>query len=154
MPAMSRAAGHEVEILPIGAPPGPVVEVLTLGATVHRLEVACGDGVRRNVVLGHPDTTERLASGDYVGGTIGRYANRIAAGRFELDGREVAVGVHDRGNSLHGGPDGFDRRVWDVVEHGPDEVVMSLVSPDGDQGFPGTVSARVHYQWRGTGSAS
>ena len=149
MPAMSRAAGHEGEILSIGAPPGPVVEVLTLGATVHRLEVACGDGVRRNVVLGHPDTTERLASGDYVGGTIGRYANRIAAGRFELDGREVAVGVHDRGNSLHGGPDGFDRRVWDVVEHGPDEVVLSLVSPDGDQGFPGTVSARVHYRVEG-----
>ena len=134
---------------PIGAPPGPVVEVLTLGATVHRLEVACGDGVRRNVVLGHPDTTERLASGDYVGGTIGRYANRIAAGRFELDGREVTVGAHDRGNSLHGGPDGFDRRVWDVVEHGQDEVVLSLVSPDGDQGFPGTVSARVHYRVEG-----
>ena len=146
MPGMSRTAGNEVSVLTIGAPPGPVVEVLTLGATVHRLDVACGDGVRRNVVLGHPDTAERLASGDYVGGTIGRYANRIAAGRFELDGLEVNVGAHDRGNSLHGGPDGFDRRVWDVVEHGQDELVLSLVSPDGDQGFPGTVSARVRYR--------
>ena len=64
----------------IGAEPGPVVEVLTLGAAVHRLTVPCGDGERRNVVLGHPDVAERLASGDYIGGVIGRYANRIAGG--------------------------------------------------------------------------
>lgn len=141
--------GHDVRLLSIGSAPGPVVEVLTLGATVHRLEVRGGDGVRRNVVLGHPDVAERLASGDYIGGTIGRYANRIAAGRFTLDGREVRVGTHDRGNSLHGGPDGFDRRLWDVVEHGLDEVVLTLTSPDGDQGFPGTVEAAVRYRVEG-----
>lgn len=159
MPAMSQPTtgrgfeplpdGTQVSVLTIGTPPGPVVELLTLGATVHRLVVTCGDGVRRNVVLGHPDTAERLVSSDHVGGTIGRYANRIAAGRFELDGREVTVGAHDRGNSLHGGPDGFDRRAWDVVAHGPDEAVLALVSPDGDQGFPGTVSARVRYRVEG-----
>lgn len=135
--------------LVIGAPPGPVVEVLALGATVHRLEVTGGDGVRRNVVLGHPSTADRLAGSAYLGGTIGRYANRIARGRFPLDGREVAVGVQDRGNSLHGGPDGFDRRVWEVVEHGPESVVLTLVSPDGDQGFPGTLTARVAYRVAG-----
>lgn len=138
--------GRDVRLLTIGAEPGPVVEVLTLGATVHRLVVTCGDGERRNVVLGHPDVDERLASGDYVGGTIGRYANRIAAGRFTLDGREVEVRTHVRGNSLHGGPEGFDVRLWDVESHGPDEVVLSLVSPDGDQGFPGAVTARVTYR--------
>ncbi len=132
--------------LTLGAAPGPVVEVLTLGATLHRVVVACGDGQRRNVVLGHPDVEERLASGDYLGSTIGRYANRIAGGRFVLDGREVEVGTHDRGHSLHGGPDGFDRRVWDVVSHSADEVVLSLVSPDGDQGFPGTVTATATYR--------
>lgn len=138
--------GGAVRLLSIGAAPGPVVEVLTLGAAVHRLEVTGGDGVRRNVVLGHADVEERLASGDYIGATIGRYANRIAGGRFVLDGREVRVGTHDRGNSLHGGPDGFDSRLWDVVAHAPDEVTLSLVSPDGDQGFPGTVSATVTYR--------
>ncbi|PVG82255.1 galactose-1-epimerase [Nocardioides gansuensis] len=138
--------GRVVRLLSIGSAPGPVVEVLALGATVHRLEVACGDGVRRNVVLGHPDVAERLASGDYIGGTIGRYANRIAAGRFPLDGREVQVGTHDRGNSLHGGPEGFDSHLWDVVEHRPDEVLLSMTSPDGDQGFPGAVSASVRYR--------
>jgi aldose 1-epimerase len=137
---------REVRLLTIGAEPGPVVEVLTLGAAVHRLTVGCGDGERRNVVLGHPDVAERLASGDYIGGVIGRYANRIGGGRFTLDGRDVEVRTHDRGNSLHGGPEGFDVRLWDVESHDADELVLSLVSPDGDQGFPGTVSARVRYQ--------
>ncbi|WP_322920906.1 aldose epimerase family protein [Nocardioides renjunii] len=138
--------GRDVRLLTIGSEPGPVVEVLTLGATVHRLTVACGDGERRNVVLGHADVAERLASSDYVGGTIGRYANRIAAGRFVLDGREVRVGTHDRGHSLHGGPDGFDARLWDVVSHTADEVVLTMTSPDGDQGFPGTVTATASYR--------
>jgi galactose mutarotase-like enzyme len=142
--------GREVRCLSVGSAPGPVVEVLTLGATVHRLEVAGADGVRRNVVLGHASVAERLASSDYIGGTIGRYANRIAGGRFRLGGREVVVGTHDRGNSLHGGPDGLDARLWDVVEHGPDDVVLSLLSPDGDQGFPGSVALLVRYRVVGT----
>ena len=141
--------GRDVHLLTIGTAPGPVVEVLTLGATVHRLEVTGGDGARRNVVLGHADVAERLASGDYLGGTIGRYANRIAAGRFPLEGREVQVATHDRGNSLHGGPEGFDVHLWDVLEHGPDEVVLAMTSPDGDQGFPGTVTATVRYRVAG-----
>ena len=91
-------------------------------------------------MLGHPDVAERLASGDYIGGTIGRYANRIAGGRFTLDGQDVEVRTHDRGNSLHGGPEGFDVRLWEVESHEADELVLSLVSPDGDQGFPGTVT--------------
>jgi galactose mutarotase-like enzyme len=137
--------GRAVHVLTIGSPPGPVVEVLTLGASVHRLEVPGADGTRRNVVLGHATAAERLASTAYLGGTIGRYANRIARGRFPLDGREVVVGTNDRGNSLHGGPDGFDRRLWEVDDHSSDEVTLALVSPDGDQGFPGTVTASVRY---------
>ena len=119
--------------------------MLTLGAAVHRLEVPGADGGARNVVLGHAYAADRLDSTAYIGGTIGRYANRIARGRFPLDGREVVVGTHDRGNSLHGGPDGFDRRLWEVIDHSSDALTMSLVSADGDQGFPGTVSASVRY---------
>jgi galactose mutarotase-like enzyme len=137
--------GRDVRLLTIGAAPGPAVEVLALGATVHRLLVTGGDGERRNVVLGHPDVAERVASGDYVGGTIGRYANRIAGGRFPLAGREVEVRTHDRGNSLHGGPEGFDVHLWDVVDQTSHSVTLSMVSPAGDQGFPGTVTATVRY---------
>jgi len=138
--------GRDVPLVSIGTAPGPVVGVLALGATVHRLEVTGGDGQRRNVVLGHSDIAERLASGDYIGGTIGRYANRIAYGHFVLNGREVSVRTHDRGNSLHGGPDGFDVRLWDVVSHDADSVELAVVSPDGEQGFPGTVHVTVTYR--------
>jgi aldose 1-epimerase len=98
------------------------------------------------VVLGHASPADYLASSDYIGGSIGRYANRIAGGTFPLDGREVRVGVHDRGNHLHGGPDGFDRRLWEVVEHAPGRAVLRLESPDGDQGFPGHLTARVTFE--------
>jgi len=141
--------GQAVELLVIGEPPGPVVALITLGATVHRLEVTGGDGVRRNIVLGHDTVEDRLASGDYLGGTIGRYANRIAKGRFELAGTEVRVQTHDRGNSLHGGPDGFDRRVWSVVDHSSYAATLRLESPDGDMGFPGRLSAQVRYEVEG-----
>lgn len=135
----------EVSRLRIGAAPGVVLDVLDLGATVHRLEVTCGDDVRRNIVLGHPTAQDYLDSTHYLGAAIGRYANRIRGGSFQLDGVSHQVGAHDRGNSLHGGPDGFDQRIWSVLEHGPDRVRLGLVSADGDQGFPGELRAEVTY---------
>ncbi|MBP2389591.1 aldose epimerase family protein [Aeromicrobium fastidiosum] len=135
-------------VLTIGRAPGIELQLLDLGATVHRLLVTGGDGVRRNIVLGHPTPEEYLASTAYLGGTIGRYANRIAAGRFELDGDPVTVGTHDRGNHLHGGPDGFDRRTWTIARHDEMLVEMTLTSPAGDQGFPGEVRASVTFTVR------
>jgi aldose 1-epimerase len=123
-----------------------VLTLLDLGATVESLEVRCGDGVRRDVVLGHPTPADYLESPDYLGGTIGRYANRIAGGRFVLDGEEVVVGTHDRGNHLHGGPEGFDRRTWELADHSGTHARFTLVSMDGDQGFPGTLHAEVVFE--------
>jgi aldose 1-epimerase len=141
--------GREVEVLVLGAAPGPVAEVLTLGASLHTLTVTCGDGARRDIALGHRSVEDRLASPAYVGATVGRYANRIAGASFELDGREVRLDPNEDRNSLHGGPDGFDRRLWEVVSQTDDEAVLELVSPDGDQGFPGTLTARVAYRVAG-----
>lgn len=132
-------------VVELGSAPGPVLHVLTLGATLQRLEVAGGDGRRRDVLIGLPGAPELLDSSDYLGGTIGRYANRIAHGRFELDGEQVSVRVNDRGHSLHGGPDGFDRRLWDVVDADGASATLRLVSPDGDQGFPGEVTAHARF---------
>jgi galactose mutarotase-like enzyme len=142
----SMPDGRDVQVLRLGTSPGVVLEVLTLGATAHRLEVTGGDGQRRNVVLGHATVEERLASEQYVGGTIGRYANRIDRGRFTLDGRPVQVQTHDRGNSLHGGPDGFDRQLWEVRDQAPGSVLLGLVSPAGHMGFPGTLDVTVVYE--------
>jgi len=138
--------GRPVHRLLLGGAPGVELHLLTLGSAVHRLVVTAGDGVRRDVALGYPDVAAYLAGTDYLGAVVGRYANRIAQGRFELDGAVVQVATHDRGNSLHGGPDGFDRRVWDVAEEGPTYAVLRLVSPHGDQGFPGTLVAEARWE--------
>lgn len=134
------ADGREVRAYRLGQAPGVVLEVLDLGATVHRLEVTGGDGMRRNVCLGHATPEEYLTGHGYIGGTIGRFANRIAGGRFPLEGRTVRLGRNDRGNTLHGGPDGFHRRMWTVLSHDCTSLELRLVSPDGDQGFPGSVT--------------
>ncbi len=134
-----------VRRLTIGSEPGVVLEVLDLGATVHRLDVTDRQGRRRNVVVNHPDAQAYLDGNDYRGATIGRVANRIGAGGFEVDGRLVEPTPNEGSTTLHGGPDGFDRRIWEVVEHSPDLLRLRLVSPDGDQGFPGEVTSTVTY---------
>jgi aldose 1-epimerase len=134
-----------VQVLTIGSEPGPVLELLDLGATVHRLWVTGGDGVRRNVVLGHATPEDYVESVGRVGATIGRYANRIKDGRFPLGGETVQLATNERGNLLHGGPDGFDRRVWEVLRQSDDQLMLTLTSPHGDQGFPGQLTAMVSF---------
>lgn len=119
---------------------GVAVELLTLGATIHRLEV---DG--RNIALGHPGVADYLASKFFVGQTVGRFANRIAAGRFVLDGVGYELPRNNGVNTLHGGPDGFFRRLWEVGERGDSFVELWLTSPDGDQGFPGELRASARF---------
>jgi aldose 1-epimerase len=120
------------------------LEILEYGATVHRMLVPTSSGPR-NVVLGHASVADYAASTAYFGATVGRYANRIADGRFALDGVTQILGRNENGNTLHGGPEGFDRRTWSVEEATDDTVTLSLHSPDRDQGFPGALDARVTY---------
>ncbi len=141
-----RCAQGVVRVLTLGVAPGPVLEVLDLGATVHRLWVTGGDGVRRNVVLGHAGPQEYLDSSDFLGASIGRYANRIDSGRFVLDGHSVQLDTNDRGNHLHGGTDGFHRRLWEVVQLSQAQAVLRLVSAAGDQGFPGELVVHARFE--------
>jgi aldose 1-epimerase len=123
--------------------------ILTRGATLHRLRVAM-DGRSREVVLSLRTPEQRHESQDYLGVTIGRYANRIAHGAFRLGDVQHRLPVNDRGHTLHGGPCGFDRRVWDVVDVDATHVELGLTSPDGDQGFPGTLQVRARFEVRGS----
>ena len=124
---------------------GLLLEVLPAGASVRRLVVAGRDGATTNVVLGHADPMTYAADGGYLGATIGRFGNRLARGRFPLDGAVHQVVTNEGRNTLHGGPVGFDKREWDVARAEPDEVELALHSPDGDQGFPGAVDVTVTY---------
>ncbi|MFG1696492.1 aldose epimerase family protein [Nonomuraea sp. NPDC049309] len=116
------------------------VEVLTYGAIVRTLEVS-----GRNVVLGLDTLDDYRTRSRYFGAIVGRYGNRIAGGRFTLDGTEYRLPVNNGPNSLHGGTEGFDSKVWTIADRGDSSVTLTLVSPDGDQGYPGTLTASVTY---------
>lgn len=132
---------------------GPVeVGILTWGATVQSVLVPDRRGRTADVVLGFDELAGYLGPHPYFGAIVGRYANRIAGGRFTLDGREYRIPPNDNGNVLHGGAGGFDRRVWSaspVPADGAAAVRLSLVSPDGDLGFPGELRVEVTYTLRG-----
>ncbi len=117
---------------------------LTDGAILQTLEVS---GV--NVVLGLPTLEDYLTRSRYFGAVVGRYGNRIAGGRFTLDGVEHRLPVNNGPNSLHGGVDGFDRRVWAASDVTDTSLTLTLTSPDGDQGYPGKLTASVTYTLTG-----
>lgn len=116
------------------------------GARLVALEAPDRSGRSADIVLGFGDVAGYAASGFYVGATCGRYANRIREGRFPLDGREVHLARNENGNHLHGGPRGFDQAIWSAtVDAERNAVTFAHVSPDGDQGYPGTLRATVDY---------
>ena len=100
---------------------GMSVRIIALGAAIQSLSVPDRRGVREDVVLGYDSPREYLAKPQYFGATVGRYANRIARGRFTLDGREYTLATNDGPNHLHGGTRGIDKVVWkiDSVKSGP-----------------------------------
>ncbi len=125
------------------------LRLITYGARVVALKTKDRDGKMGDVVLGYDALTPYVENANaYFGVTVGRFANRIAKGRFVLEGETVQTTINDGVNMLHGGAEGFDRRNWsgEVV---PDGVEFTLVSADGDQGFPGTLTVRVRYTLRG-----
>ena len=128
---------------------GNRMRVLTFGGVIQTLEVPDRDGRRDNIVLGYRTVSDYAADGDpYFGALIGRYGNRIAEGRFSLDGTSYRLPINDPPSSLHGGDTGFDDRVWDARELRRDGQVgleLSLLSEDGDQGYPGNLQVTVTY---------
>ncbi|MCZ2811634.1 galactose mutarotase [Modestobacter sp. VKM Ac-2979] len=125
------------------------VRVLTYGGVIQTLEVPDENGDVENVVLGFPDVAGYASDADpYFGSLIGRYGNRIAGGTFDIEDETYQLPLNDGPNTLHGGPDGFDDRVWTATPVGNDRVAalrLELVSPAGDQGFPGTLTTAVTY---------
>ena len=119
--------------------------IMTYGARVVTLEVPDRSGKVADVVLGYESLAGYTADPkSYFGSVVGRYGNRIAHATFSLDGQDYHTPANDGTNTLHGGLVGFDKRVWQGREI-PNGVEMTLVSNDGDQGFPGTLTARVRY---------
>jgi hypothetical protein len=123
--------------------------ILTYGATIQALRVH-GPRGPRHVVLGFDSCAEYLAQRMYMGAVAGRFANRIAAGRFSLDGVDYQLTRNENGvNHLHGGARGFSRRVWSIAQVTDRAVELSLLSPAGEEGYPGTLTATCRYSIEG-----
>lgn len=125
------------------------VRVMAYGAKLVSIRTPDRNGKMADVVLGYDHLDDYLKDNDtHFGSIVGRFGNRIAMGRFSIDGNSYQVPQNDGTNALHGGPKGFDRYVWESRE-APDGVEFTHVSPDGHMGFPGTLTAKVKYSLSG-----
>ena len=120
-------------------------EIITYGGAVRSLTVPARDGTPVDVALGFDTLEDSRTQNKYIGALIGRYANRIGGAKFSLNGKEYPLNVNDGVNSLHGGPTGFHAQVWAVEALSENAVTLTLTSPDGHEGYPGTLDARVTY---------
>lgn len=140
--------GETVDLFTLANSQGLRVRIMTYGAIVVSLEVPDREGQWDDIVLGHDELEGYLKNDPYFGAIVGRYGNRIAKGKFSLQGEEYQLAVNNGENHLHGGIRGFDKVVWKAEtkeETDALSVALSYVSPDGEEGYPGNLSCTVIY---------
>lgn len=136
--------GKPVDLFTLSSPV-LTVTITNYGARVVTILAPDRNGHKADVVLGYKDLAKYQSDDQtYVGSVVGRYGNRIANGSFQIDGKTYHIPRNDKTNALHGGPRGFDRKVWSAktLPHG---IELTLLSADGDMGFPGTLTVHVRY---------
>ncbi|MBR1234053.1 galactose mutarotase [Bradyrhizobium sp. AUGA SZCCT0177] len=144
--------GTAIEMVRLRGDNGFEVRLITYGAALQSIFAPDRAGCLADVVLGRDDLAGYLAVRRFLGATVGRYANRIAGGTFELDGERFQLPTNDGANALHGGLSGFDRKPWTITAMGEDPapfVTLSYVSPDGEEGYPGTLKTEITYRISG-----
>jgi aldose 1-epimerase len=143
------ADGKNVEIVTLTNIHGMQARVISYGASLQSLLVPDRNGKLADIVLGYDSLQGYLGRRQYFGATVGRYANRIAHGKFTLDGKSYNLSLNEGSNSLHGGVKGLDQQEWSVVgvsdKGSTASVTLQYVSPDGDQGYPGTLTVKATY---------
>ena len=137
--------GQALNLIQLSHASGLKLDLIDWGATWVSCRVPVA-GVEREVLLGHATLADYFTQHGYLGVTVGRFANRIGQARIERDGRVFQLAANQGAHQLHGGPGGLSTRRWRIVEQGQAHVVFGIESPDGDQGFPGTLQATAHYR--------
>jgi aldose 1-epimerase len=147
-----EADGKKVYLFTLTNKNGTEIKITNYGGVVTSWKTADKNGKRSNIVLGFDDLKGYLAPPPYFGAIIGRYGNRIANGKFKLDGKEYVLATNNGKNHLHGGNKGFDKVVWDVapVEDSTSSLTLNYVSKDGEEGYPGNLKVSVKYTLTGT----
>lgn len=120
-------------------------DIITFGAAIRSLTVPDRNGNPVDVVLGYDTLREYVRNGGYLGATVGRFANRIAEGRFQLNDRTYCLAVNNGPNHLHGGKQGFSHRVWNIIHVEDTSVTLSIFSPDGEENYPGNLTCSVQF---------
>lgn len=149
--------GTAIELFTLTNASGMEVRVITYGGIVTAIKVADRNGKLDDVVLGYDSLEGYVKNPAYLGALIGRYANRIGKAQFTLDGRTYQLAANNDGNTLHGGIKGFDKAVWQAESFekpGQAGIVLTHTSPDGDEGYPGTLAVRVTYTLTDTNELS
>jgi aldose 1-epimerase len=142
------ADGSGVEAVTLTNGHGVKARIIAWGAALQSLVVPDKAGKLADIVLSYPDMTGYQQKPQYFGATVGRFANRLGGAGFMLDGQRYRTLANDGANTLHGGPEGFDKRLWTIVrttKGASASVTLAYVSPDGEQGFPGTVHVEITY---------
>jgi aldose 1-epimerase len=141
--------GVEVEAITLTNGHGVSATIITYGATLQSLIAPDRTGAKADIALGFKDAAAYAKNASYFGASVGRFANRIGKGKFSLDGKTYQLALNNNGvAALHGGVKGFDKQVWKVVDvkRGPvASVTFTYVSPDGEEGYPGTLTATATY---------
>lgn len=149
-PFGKTADGKEVTLYTLTNASGNTLQMIDYGAIVVSINVPDKSGKRVNVTAGFDSIDGYLQRHPYFGSTVGRFCNRIAKGKFSLDGKTYSLAINNGPNHLHGGEVGFDKKMWQVTELNADGSVglkFTLVSPDGDEGYPGALTTVAEYIW-------
>lgn len=138
--------GQPYRLLTLRNSAGMVVTLMDWGATLLSARIPLSDGSVREALLGCASPEHYQDQAAFLGASIGRYANRIADSRYTCNGETVTLLPSQGVNQLHGGPNGFDKRRWQIVNQNERQVLFALTSDDGDQGFPGNLGATAQYR--------
>ncbi|GAB3010355.1 galactose mutarotase [Niabella terrae] len=143
--------GKDIFVYTLTNNAGTIVKITNYGAIIMAIKIKKSDNTYNDIVLGF-DVPEKYWSPDYLanypyfGAAIGRYGNRIDKAAIEIDGQQYQLNSHNPGFQLHGGVEGFDKKVWERLPSGEEELVLQYISPDGEEGFPGALTTRIIFR--------
>lgn len=137
--------GQVVKLIELANEHGMSAQIMTYGAAIQSVRVPDRDGNFADVTTGYASLDDYVHKPQYFGSTVGRVANRLAKSRFTLNGKVYSVPANDGTHSLHGGTQGFDKVNWTVTEQADNSLTLTYISPDGDQGYPGTLTVTATY---------
>ncbi|MFN6163367.1 MAG: galactose-1-epimerase, partial [Planctomycetota bacterium] len=147
------ADGAAVTLYTLTNADGNSVQMIDYGAIIVSIQVPDRDGKRVNITAGFDSMDGYVQRHPYFGATVGRFCNRIAKGKFTIEGKTYSLAINNGPNHLHGGEVGFDKKMWKVEEFRGDSSVglrFTLISPDGDEGYPGQLDTIAEYVWSNT----